>query len=154
MTDEEYLRFIHPIVHEALEKNEKVKAVFDLGRYQRWNYDQATQKLTFSNQGKIVVEADFQVVGTFSSNSHTWLRSWENASIEPLAKHEILRVKEFCEQRGIRKGVEAHWPADEYEPWDMTSLALHVLGYQGSYRCSEKGFDGLFVVFQNMHFVV
>ena len=153
MTDEEYGRFIHSIVHEAIDKNEKVKSEFDLASHQRWFYDQATQKLTFSNDDRVIVEADFQVVGSFSSSSCTWLWSWENSSIEPMAKREILKVKEFCEQRGIRKGVEGYWPADEYDPWDMTSLALYVLGYQGSYRCSEKGDDGLFVVFQNMHFV-
>jgi hypothetical protein len=153
MSDEQFLRFLHPIVHEAIRKNEQVQKEFKVGTYQRWYYDQPSQKLTFYNDGKLIVETDFQAVGSFSSKSETWMWSWHNESIEEAAKREMFKVKEFCEQLGIRKGIEGYWPADEYDPWDMTALALHVLGYQGSYRCSEGGLDGMFVVYRNMRFV-
>lgn len=153
MTDEEFQRFIHPITHEAMRKNEQIEKLFNVGTYQQWYYEQSSQKLTFSNGGKVIVEADFQVVGSFSTSSESWMWSWHNESIEEAAKREIYKVKEFCQQLDIRKGVEGYWHADEYDPWEMTALALHVLGYQGSYRCSEGGVDGFFVVYENMHFI-
>ena len=120
-----------------------------LGGYERWDYDQDTGEFIFSDGGVPKVGADFQVVGSISTISDTWLWSWANPSILDDRRKDMHRVRSFGEEHGLSELTEERWPADEDAGWAMTNLAARILGARGAYRCPvDNGF--LFLIFTDV----
>ncbi len=107
---------------------------YKMGSYQHWFYDQMTGKLTFSNNNKTMMIADYEDIGSLSLKSNTWLWSWDNATIEDPIKQKILIVKELGLKREFTKLFQAYWKADEYDAWEMSAIACYVLKAKGVYR--------------------
>ena len=114
---------------------------FGIGSYQRYDYDQATKQIVFSNQGQPGVIADIEVVGTFSKASGTWMWSWANFSLLPKVRTRMKRVRALGEQRRFPRLNTYLWPADEVDAWDMAAIAAHVLRAQGVYRSPGESTD-------------
>ena len=73
-------------------------------------------------------------LGSFSSQTNTWLWGWANRSIlEPLTK-EVLRVKEYGEREGLMDLVERKIECTEDEAWAFAAVAVRILGGLGVYR--------------------
>jgi hypothetical protein len=107
-------------------QQERLKSEFDLGRWQRYDYDQDAGTLTFSSDGRIGVIAEMHVVGSTSRSGGTWLWSWDNPSIVDRVKH-----------------------CDEHDGWEMTAVAAHLLKAEGAYRA--PGEDGaLFMILKRV----
>jgi hypothetical protein len=153
MTNEEYNKFIHETQLYLMELQERHKAEYGMGDYERWDLDQNAGEIIFSDGGVPKIITEIQVVGSLSNISNTWLWSWANSSIlEPL-KREMNLVRQFGEERGITKLVEAKWPADESDGWTMTSITAQLIRAKGAYRC-PTGNGYLFVVFTEIKRVV
>jgi len=122
---------------------------FQLGRWERYNYDQDAGRLTFSSGGRIEVIADIQIVGSTSSSTGTWLWSWDNDTILPRVRHCIEEVRALGEKRGFPKLTVEKWEGDEYDGWEMTAIAAYVLKADGAYR--SPGSNGaLFMILKNV----
>lgn len=117
---------------------------FGIGGYERYDYDQATKQIVFSNQGVPGVIADIEVVGTFSRSSGSWMWSWANFSLLPKVRTRIRRVRTLGEKRSFPRLTTYLWPADVCDAWDMAAIAAHVLRAQGVYR-SPGEFTDLFM---------
>lgn len=111
-----------------------LEEVFDLSKHERWDFDQDTGELIFSNNGKATVVAKFQFVGSFSTESETWLWSWGNSSIEEELYEELRVVYEYGESKGFDKLTEEKWPAEEVDGWEMAAVTNHLIGGKGVYR--------------------
>jgi Family of unknown function (DUF6882) len=130
-------------------KQERLKSEFDLGRWQRYDYDQDGGTLTFSSDGRIGVVADMHIVGSTSRSGGTWLWSWDNGSILDRVKHCMTLVREYGEQHGFEKLTTAKWPGGEGDGWEMTAVAAYVLEAEGAYRAPHDN-GALFMVLQRV----
>lgn len=54
---------------------------FGLGDWERWDWDMEKQELVFSHEGRRRVIASVTFVGTYSTNSGTWMWAWGNDSV-------------------------------------------------------------------------
>ncbi|AZR39519.1 DUF6882 domain-containing protein [Marinobacter salarius] len=114
---------------------------YKLGEHERFDWDQETSSLVFSNEGVPAVVAQVQFVGSISTISNTWLWSWANPSIVDEARDQIHRVKSFGEKHGYDALTIDKWEGDEVDGWEMTSIAAFVLNAKGAYRTgSDNGF--------------
>lgn len=107
---------------------------FDLAGHQRWDLDQETGALVFSNDGVPAVAAAFQFVGSFSTKSGTWLWSWANPSIEPGLHEGLQAVVAYGEANGFSKLTKAKWAAEEVDGWEMAAITAYLLKAKGVYR--------------------
>lgn len=114
---------------------------FGIGSYERYDYDQATKQIVFSNQGKAGVIAEIEVVGSYSKVAGTWMWSWANFSMLPKVRTRMKRVRTLGEQRRFPRLNTYLWPADEVDAWDMAAIAAHVLRAQGVYRSPGESTD-------------
>jgi hypothetical protein len=111
-----------------------------LSTHKRWDYDQDTGELVFSNDGVPSVIAEFQFVGSISTTSETWLWSWANSTIDEKLSKELDAVYTFGETNGFSKLTDAKWDADETDGWERSAIANYILKGQGIYRPpSESG---------------
>jgi hypothetical protein len=135
--DECFQKFLHPLIHESMEKNNRLREKH--GQHERWDWDCDSATLTFSDAGQPKLRIQCSVVGTTQGDSWEW--SWANSNIPAHEKSDIERVREFGEAEGFDKLTSKFLDADEYTGWEMTAVAAHVLGAPGSYRFpTEHGY--------------
>lgn len=140
-----FQEFVHPLVHESQEKNERFRERY--GLHARWDWDNERSTLTFTDPEKPTLEIDVSIVGTTQGDSWEW--SWANANTPPHCKLEMEKVREFGEAKGFEKLTSKFLDADEYTGWEMTSIAVHVLTAHGSYRFpTDHGY--CYLVYRNI----
>ena len=103
---------------------------YKLGSYS-WHLDQGTGKLTFSKDGVTKVVADAQIVGSYSTYSHTWMWSWANKYVAKEMKKDIGKVKEFGERQNYKELTIAKWECDEEYAGTLTIAAGYLLKSKG-----------------------
>jgi len=119
---------------------EKNNAFFlKYGRHGRWDWDNSSSTITFSDPMLPTVRVHCSVLGTTEGNSWEW--SWANENIPLHEKNDMDRVREFGEANGYEKLTTPFLAADEYTGWEMTAVTEHVLDALGAYRMpSDVGF--------------
>jgi len=143
--DDCFEEFAHPLFHEAKEKNDQFWQRY--GPRARWNWDDERSILTFSDPNRPSIEIDVSIVGTTEGNSSEW--AWANKNIPQHNKLGIEKVREFGEANGYDKLTTPFLDADDYADWEMTSIAVHLLGGFGSYRfATDKGY--CYLVYRNI----
>ena len=112
-----------------------------IGSHERWDWDQNSGTLLFSNAGLPVVECHVDFVGSFSSRSDSWRWAWANDSfVEPI-KARSREVRALGEELGLLPLACAQWPGDPVDGWEMTAVMARQLNAIGAYRVpSEAGF--------------
>jgi hypothetical protein len=138
---------------ELCAKQELLDTQFSLSQHKRWDYDQETGLLTFSNDGVPAVIADIEMIGSLSTVSETWLWSWANFSLLANVRARITAVREFGEDKRFPHLTIPKWQADEVLGWEVSAIAAHVLGAKGVYRVpSGSGF--LFMALTDIRFAM
>ena len=128
-----YEKFLDVATTEFFASAGRINEEFKLGEYW-WHLDQDTRKLTFSENGKVKVIADAQIVGSYSTYSHTWKWSWANDTVDDGMKKDIGKVKAYGEQHGYKDLTTARWECDEDDARTMTAVAGYLLKSKGAYR--------------------
>lgn len=125
--------------HNYLTKHQEILSdEYKLGEHERWDWDQETGSLIFSNDGVKAVIAKVQFVGSISTSSDTWLWSWANDTILDKVKDKIHIVREYGKENGFDALTIDKWKADEVDGWEMTSITAQLLNAKGAYRTPDK----------------
>jgi hypothetical protein len=135
-----------------MDKNQQFNERY--GQYDRWDWDDESVTLTFSDSVLPTLRIKVTVVGSTEGDSWEW--AWANNNWEAKAKLDLDQVREFGEIEGYEKLTSAFLDADEHTGWEMTAIAAHILNAPGAYRfptdaghcyliyrkIEEKGADG------------
>jgi hypothetical protein len=119
---------------EELKLKTTAQQVWGFGKFDSWNLNQDDGNLIFSNKDGITAVCPAQIIGTFDSESKTWLWAWDNPSIADSLKTDSLKVKAYGETNHISQLTTAEYVCDESNAWAMTSFAVKLCGAQGAYR--------------------
>jgi hypothetical protein len=131
---------------------ERLKDEFSMLEWERYDYNQESATLIFSSNGVPRLTMKIQVAGSWSSQSNTWLWSWDNDSILPDAAESVHMLQTFGQQHGFERLASAYWPAEEVDAWEMTCIACLLLQGEGVYRApDDKG--ALFMVVRDPELV-
>ncbi len=130
----DYQKFLDEVARGFGADAEKLNKEYKLGRYDRWDANQDTGKLVFSNKGKPIVIASFQIAGSYSTYSNTWRWSWANDSVDVAMKRDMNKIKEFGEKNQFRELTTPQWKVEAHYAWTMTAVAGHLLKAKGAYR--------------------
>lgn len=132
-SSDSYGKFLDEARDEFVPKAIRLSNDYKLETYW-WHLDQGTGKLNFSKDGMTRVIADVQIVGSYSTYSHTWMWSWANSYVEDGMKKEILKVKEYGERYRYKELTTAKWECDEEYAGRITAAAGYLLKSKGAYR--------------------
>lgn len=121
---------------QSLEDNYKILS------YERWDVDQKTGELIFSDKGQPKLLARFQFVGSYSERDKSWLWSWGNASINPALYKRMEMMKSLGEKHQFKKLTDRNWTGELSDGWEMAAVANYLLKTKGIYRAP---FDGGYV---------
>ena len=146
MNEADYNKLVQASTDYLNVRIERCRQDYKIGEYARYDYDQEKAELVWSDEGIPKVIAKIQFVGSISTKSNTWLWSWENPSVLDNLKKDIVRIRSFGETHGIEKLTNAKWIADEFDGWEMTSIAAKLLEARGAYRApSSNGFTFMII---------
>lgn len=128
--------------HERLsERQALLSATHKLAAHERWDYDQESATLTFSNAGVPAVVADVEFIGSISNTSGTWRWSWANFHLHPNVVGRISAVREYGREHHFAPLVVPQWKADVVDAWELAGVAAYVLEAQGVYRApTDNGY--------------
>ncbi len=142
--DEAFGTLLSDAVAYLRERQDQLFSRYNLGGYPRYDWNQETGQLIFSEGGRARVVADIQFVGSISTRSHTWLWSWANQSILESVKQRVRTVRAYGDEHRYLKLASACWTAEEVDGWEMTAITAYLLGAAGAYRSpDDRGFSFL-----------
>jgi hypothetical protein len=116
------------------------------GKSKRWDLDQSRGDLIFTFDDGVIATCEAQILGSFDTESGTWLWAWANPSLEDALKQDSLRVRQYGEQHAIARLTSAEWPCTEADGWAMAALGCKLCGAQGVYR-GPAGTSFVFIAF-------
>jgi len=141
IADEKWSEQITDANHYLAERQNELMSEYKLGEHKRFDWDQDSESLVFSNDGVVAVIAKVQFVGSISTKSNTWLWSWGNSTIQDNVKDQMHIVKSYGEKFNYKAITTDKWKGDEIDGWEMTSIAAKLLNAKGAYRTSsDNGF--------------
>lgn len=120
--------------NELAQKNEKLWERLSLDSYKRWDWDQDSAEMVFSNDGVRGVTAKIGFVGSLSKTSDTWLWAWANFSLAESVRTSVIEVRDFGEKDDFLALTVPRWPANQEDGWHMAAIAARILNAEGVYR--------------------
>lgn len=129
----DYRTFAEECMEALKPRQDKFLNEYDIGRYERWFYNDATGLLTFST-GNEEINFRYFDLGSFSEKSKTWKWSWDNAHTPDSIKYQAAFIRDFGREMNYPKLVEGCFETDEYDAWEFATIALHLTGGIGIYR--------------------
>jgi hypothetical protein len=141
----------HDAFHQLQDKNARVENEYRVGHWPRWDYDLATGKLVFSEDGVAKVIADIQVAGTTSEAAGNWLWAWANDHWPAAMVEDSLSVRAFGVQHGICDLAHDYVEGDNLNGigWELTAAAARVTDAVGAYRPPHDG-GAMFLIFRSI----
>jgi hypothetical protein len=119
---------------EELRLKTTTNTSWGLGKFDRWDLDQDTGLLVFSNRDGSFAKCPAQIIGSYNSDAKTWLWAWANSSARENLTGDSLKIKAFGQQHGYSKLIEAEWQGTEDDAWAMVAITTKLCGAAGAYR--------------------
>jgi hypothetical protein len=132
-------RLIERAVAYLEPKQERLTKIYRLAGHGRYDWNQGTGQLVFSNGGVPSVIAEIQFVGSVSPVSGTWMWSWANRSFDEVVREQVRRVRAHGAKRRMMKLACPVWEATEEDGWEMTAVTAFLLRAEGAYRTESRG---------------
>jgi hypothetical protein len=119
-------------------KQDRLERDFRLGTYARFDYDEGTGMIIFSDSGVAKVLADIQFVGDISRRDSLWRWAWDLPYVLPEFSEASRKARRFGWLRGVPPLKKAEWNGDGTDGWEMTSLTAWIAGAEGAYRAPSS----------------
>ena len=120
-------------MEELMARTQAHQAAWNFGSEEEWILDQDEGHLTFKFPGRSTTAA-VQIIGTYNTQTGTWLWAWANPLIANHLKKDAMRLKAYGERWGIQRLTTAEWVGQESDCWYMAALACRLFNRQGAYR--------------------
>jgi len=147
-----YSAWRHEAVHLLREKNARLSDEFKLGSWPRFDYDVDNRTPVFSDDGRPMVIAEIQVVGTTSAKAGNWLWAWGNAHWPADATVDAERTRAFGEEHGIGQLISDYVEDEDLGAlgWELTAVSARVTDALGAYRPPRDEGGGLFLLYRSV----
>ena len=145
----DYIEFIGNAFEVFHDTQERFRTHFQIDEYSNWFYDQVTELLTLSTDN---TEINFKYIpiGTYSTNTETWLWAWHNSDSIEKSKDQTFRIKAFGVEKGYDKLTEGYFKSDEYAGWEFIAIAHQILGGIGGYRVESEHLEKYMLVMEQI----
>ena len=144
-----YADWRHDAVHSLMEKNAILDRDLRMNQWPRWHYEMDRRELTFSDDTRVRLIAEIQIVG--STAAHDWLWSWANSHWSDELTVDARLTRDFGVANDIQELTSASISDESLNDlgWELTAVAAKVTNAVGAYRPqSETG--GLFLLIRSI----
>ena len=121
MNDDQFQNPINICFEELENKQQALVDDFGFGSFDKYEYSFDKEELHFINDDRVEVVAKIVPIGSFYSDSNTWMWAWANEAFT-VARQTIQSI--FTQWRMF--SVSAHKRARHNRPLGWTSLTLRL----------------------------
>ena len=126
---------------------------YQLGQFHRMDYEQESCKMVFSDIDSIPkIVAEFQIIGSLSARSNTWLWAWDNPYLLDNTTQAVHELKKYGEKNDIGRLKDSKWEAEEKDAWEMTAVAAFILKACGAYSFPSDDIR-VYAIFTNIKWI-
>src|SRR5262245_25889921 len=97
--DDDFESLVERSMEELRIKTQAHVESWGLGSADRWDMDQQEGLLEFTTK-KLIATAPAQIIGTYSTQTGTWLWGWDHPSVQPPLQEHAKRVRKYGEKHG------------------------------------------------------
>jgi len=152
MTDEEFQIFLDTCFEELEIKQQKLIEEFNIGSFQKFEFDFEKAEIYFLNEGLVEVQANIIPIGSFNSENNTWMWAWANEGFPEDLRAKSARLKQLEEKTGFEIFGTEMPEIDEDMAWEMAGISLNMLNVQGVYRGPVNKTEYFYAI-DNVHHV-
>jgi hypothetical protein len=136
------------------DKNDRLRAEFQLGAWPSYSYDLDAGTLTFFDQNGARVIAQVQVVGSTSTKADNWLWAWANSHLPAACVKDSEEVRAFGKEHGIRELADEIVKSKDLNPlgWKLAADATRLTDAWGAYRAPSKA-GALYLTYKKLAWV-
>lgn len=129
----------------------QLQSDYQVFAWPRFDYDEGSGILVFSEAGVARVLADIQFVGEVSRRDSVWTWAWQL----PYVSGRLATAASVSRRYGWLHGVaplrDSAWHGDGVDGWEMTSLTGWLAGAEGGYRApSSDSLTYTFLLLRNV----
>jgi hypothetical protein len=148
---EDFAAFLDDCMAELKDIQEANGEKWGIDDAERWDVDQDRGTIEFRNTrtGHQRMVGRVQIIGSFDTQDDTWLWAWANPTVRDALRQDALKLRQYGEEKGLEQLTEAKWEGEERDGWQMTALAVKLLGAEGAYR-GPAGRLLIFMVFRDL----
>lgn len=130
----DYGAWIEAAELELATKQAALEDDYSLGHWQRWNSDLARGKLYFSDEERVKLALNVQIVGTTSAAN--WMWAWANAHLPEEFCEDSALAKAFGDGNRIAELADTHVSACDLDAlgWRLTAAVVRLSEALGAYR--------------------
>lgn len=133
--DQRYNEFLNQALAALNAQNQIAAEKFGFGTFDEWSLNQEEGILKFLDEGGTVrIETPVVILGTYSSQSATWMWGWANQSLVPDRTAPTTAIRDYGQTNGISDFTQPKIECDESEAWAMAAASWKLLGGSGVYR--------------------
>jgi hypothetical protein len=140
--------FLDECLKELDQRQKACVAQWGIDGCERWEVDQSQGTITFTNTktGHHKVVATVQIIGTYSADDKMWFWSWANDTISSNLQKDALELKAYGTKNMRMRLTEKGWKGDLHDAWQMTALAVKLVGGDAAYRGPAGPMDVFMVI--------
>ena len=147
MTNDQFDAFVADSVRLVQETAGALNSRYGIGDFNKWDLDQESATLVFSNDSKKRAVCSVAAIGSIAKGAWRW--AWANSSILPPLSVESSKLKALAETTGMDIFSNESLVIDDDMPWELCGMALKELGGLGVYRCGTSE-PSLFVIIKSV----
>jgi hypothetical protein len=138
MTEDEFRNFVDES-YDALEvKQQLLQGKFDLGSYQRFDFDFESEEIRFKDDDDTKIKADIIPIGSFCTRTSTWMWGWANPAFPNSLRENSEKIKELYDYTGYEIFKDEITEIEEDMVWEISGMAIRALGSEGVYRSPQN----------------
>jgi len=100
-----------------------------------WKGSQVTGEFELvDSEGKTLLTARMESVGTWSSASGSWFWAWGDESLDPAVCERIEEVRAFGHKQRVASLTSERMPCNEEDAVRLFAIALHIMKAEAPYR--------------------
>ncbi|MGX5174336.1 DUF6882 domain-containing protein [Aliikangiella sp. IMCC44653] len=134
MDDEEFQKYLDSCFDELEKKQQMLIDDYGFGSFDRFEYDFDKEEIYFLNNAVIEVTAKIIPIGSYNSDSKTWMWAWANEAFPDSLREKSAQLKQLEELTGYEMFGNEMAEIDEDMTWEIAGMSLYLLEYQGVYR--------------------
>ncbi|NUP05401.1 MAG: hypothetical protein HOW73_05000 [Polyangiaceae bacterium] len=128
------------------ERQQQLADKYQIESYHEYSWQQDPRRLVLSAPRKPRLVAAFQMVGSYSQKTNTWLWPWAQTHYTESELEAARCVRAYGDEHKLLRLASAHWPATEQDAWDMVAVAASLYPSEGGFRVPHAtGFSYLLI---------
>ena len=133
MTTEDFDAYVEECFRDIGSNQAKLLEEHDLGKYDDFWLDQTKETLQFKSDGKVGIEFEITLIGSWSGESNSWMWAWANENITDGLRTKSAKIKGLADYTGYDIFVNEAFEAGESIAHQLTAMAAHYLDAIGIY---------------------